>query len=94
MSIEKILDYLNAARVRCTYKAVAEVLGGSPQSVAKNYLGKRRPEASWVVRRDTGKPTGYCPCQKHPQLKEKDHIIMSGAELEKCMCEQRWVSKA
>lgn len=45
MSIEEILAYLNAARVRCTYKAVAEVLGGSPQSVAKTTLGKgaRKP---------------------------------------------------
>ena len=94
MSIEEILAYLNAARVRCTYKAVGEVLGCPPQSVAPRYLGERRREASWVVNARTEQPTSYTSDQKHPQLKEKDHIIMCGAEFEECMREQRWVSKA
>ena len=95
MSIEKILDYLNAARVRCTYKAVGEALGGVPaQCVAPCFLGERRKKASWVVKAETGQPTGYTSDQKHPQLEERECIIRSGAELEKCMCEQRWVSKA
>ena len=82
MQIEEILRYPNTARVRCTYKAVGEAIGGvPPQCVAPCYLGERRPEASWVVNARTGQPTGYSPAQKHPQLEEKDHIIRSGDEL-------------
>lgn len=92
--IEEILEYLNAARVRCTYGAVGEIIGVPPQSVGRSYLGEPRPEASWVVRKGTREPMGYKSDQKHPQLKEKDHIIRSGAELEKCMRERRWVEKA
>ena len=92
--IEEILEYLNAACVRCTYKAVGEIIGVPPQSVGGSYLGEPRPEASWVVRKGKGEPTGYNPDQKHSQLKEKDHVIRSGAELEKCMRERRWVGKA
>ena len=92
MSIEKILDYLNAARVRCTYKAVGEALGGVPaQCVAPCFLGERRKKASWVVKAETGQPTGYTSDQKHPQLEERECIIRSGAELEKCMRERRWI---
>lgn len=92
-TIEEILDYLNDACVRCTYEAVGEIIGVPPQSVG-SYLGEPRLEASWVVRKDRREPTGYNPDQKHPQLKEKDHVIRSGAELEKCMRERRWVGKA
>ena len=89
-TIEEILAYLNDACVRCTYKAVGEAIGGvPPQCVAPCYLGKRRPEASWVVRADTGQPTGYNPDQKHPRIEENRDIIRSGDELKKRMCERR-----
>ena len=87
--IEEILEYLNAACVRCTYKAVGEIIGVPPQSVGGSYLGEPRPEASWVVRAGTGQPTGYNPDQKHPRLEENRDIIRSGDELKKRMCEQR-----
>ena len=93
MSIEEILAYLNAARVRCTYGAVGKVIGCHPISVGR-LLGERCKEASWVVNARTEQPTGYTSNRKHPQLKEKDHIIMCGAELVECMRWQRWVSKA
>ena len=82
--VKEILAYLNAAHVRCTYKAAGEVIGVPPQSVGR-YLGERRQEASWVVRADTGEPTGYTDAEKHPRLKERGHVIKSGAELEKRM---------
>ena len=85
-TIEEILDYLNAARVRCTHEAVGEIIGVPPQSVG-SYLGELRPEASWVVRADTEQPTGYNPDQKHPRLEENRDIIQSGDELKKRMCE-------
>ena len=69
--IEEILEYLNAACVRCTYEAVGEIIGVPPQSVGGSYLGEPRPEASWVVRKDRGEPTGYNPDQKHSQLKKR-----------------------
>lgn len=87
-TIEEILAYLNDACVRCTYGAVGEIIGVPPQSVG-SYLGEPRPEASWVVRADTGQPTGYNPDQKHPRLEENRDIIRSGDELKKRMCERR-----
>ena len=82
--VKEILDYLNDAHVRCTYGAVGEVIGVPPQSVG-GYLGEKCKEASWVVRADTGEPTGYTDAEKHPRLKERKHIIRSGTELERCM---------
>lgn len=82
--VKEILAYLNDARVRCTYGAVGKVIGVHQLSVG-GYLGERRKEASWVVRADTGEPTGYTDAKKHPRLKEREHIIRSGAELERCM---------
>ena len=84
MSIEDILSYLNAARVRCTYGAVAEAIGVHPRSVGR-LLGNRRKKTSWVVNARTGEPTGYAPDEKHPRLKEKAYIVRRGAELEECM---------
>ena len=89
-SIEEILAYLNAERVRCTYEAVSEAIGVPMQSVGRR-LGKKRKEASWVVNGGTGEPTDYASEQIHPQLKEKTRIIKTGAELKKCMC--TWTEK-
>ena len=91
--IKEILEYLNDALVRCTYGAVGEVIGCHPISVGRRLLGERRKEASWVVGAKTGQPTDYTSDQKHPQLEERECIIRSGAELEKCMRERRWVVK-
>ena len=83
--VKEILDYLNDAHVRCTYGAVGEVIDVPARFVGRRCLGERRKEASWVVRADTGEPTGYTDAKKHPRLKEREHIIRSGAELERCM---------
>ena len=45
MSIEKILAYLNAEHIRCTYKAVGDAIGVHTQSVGRR-LGKKRKETS------------------------------------------------
>ncbi|SON50106.1 hypothetical protein [Vibrio tapetis] len=60
----KILGYLNEIEVRATYGAVAEVLGVLPRSVGQQFLGEKRPYASWVVREDTGLPTDYLEDQR------------------------------
>ena len=83
MTIETILDYLNAVPVRATFGAVGEVLGVRPQAVSR-LLGARRPEASWIVNGSTGEPTGYTPDQVDPRL-PGTHVIRSGDELRNCL---------
>lgn len=78
-----ILTFLNAHRIRATYKAVAEMAGGSAQSVGGR-LGARRIEASWVVNSATGMPSGYSPALLHPALRTTD-IIRTGSELKRRM---------
>ena len=87
--MEEILTYLNAVRIRCTYKAVGEAIGGVLAQSVGRCLGTRHGKASWVVRANTGQPTGYTPDKKHPRLKERKHIIGSGAELLKCIREHK-----
>ena len=81
MTIETILEYLNAVPVRATYGAVGEVLGVRPQVVPR-LLGARRPEASWVVNGTTGEPTGYAPEEVDPRL-PGTRVIRSGDELQR-----------
>ena len=83
MTIETILDYLNAVPVRATFGAVGEVLGVRPQAVSR-LLGARRPEASWIVNGSTGEPTGYTAEQVDPRL-PGTHVIRSGDELRSCL---------
>lgn len=83
-SPEFILDYLNRARVRCTYAAFADVLG-VPRRSAGRHLGDRRPEASWVVSKTTGDPEGYADRNKHLELYRTDYIIETEDELRRCM---------
>ena len=80
VSIQKVLEFLNREKVRCTYGAVADVIGGIPLGVSQQ-LGSRRPWASWVVNKRTGDPTGYTEDQKHPDLYRKKHVITTGEEL-------------
>lgn len=80
VSIQKVLECLNREKVRCTYQAVADVIGGVPRGVQQQ-LGSRKPSASWVVNKRTGHPTGYTEDQKHPDLYRKSRIIKTGDEL-------------
>ena len=86
-SPDLILDYLNRARVRCTYKAFADVLG-VPERSSGRYLGDPRPEASWVVKK-AGKhkrePEGYADYNKHPELRQTSYIIETEDDLRRCM---------
>ena len=78
--INEILDCLNTRRVRCTYSAVADYLGIGPLDVSR-LLGKRRPEASWVVSKNSHLPTGYSEYQFHPELCKNEVVITTGTEL-------------
>ena len=74
--VQKIIKYLNTVKTRCTYGVVAEILGVNSRSVGM-YLGKRRPEVSWVVNAKTGDPTDYEESEKHPELYRTERIIKS-----------------
>ena len=77
--MEQILDALSRGHQRATYGAVAAVVGASPRTLMSGR--DRDPRHSWVVRRQTGLPTGYEDDQLHPQLLQSDHVIESREEL-------------
>lgn len=79
-SLAEVVQFLNEARTRATYGAVASVLGVPPQSIG-GMLGVRRPEASWVVNGETGLPTDYEQADWHPDLLETSGVIRTGSEL-------------
>ena len=86
-SPELILEYLNRARVRCTYEAFAGVLG-VPKRSSGQYLGDPRPEASRVVEKTgkhKGEPEGYADYNKHPELHRRSYIIETEDDLRRCM---------
>jgi alkylated DNA nucleotide flippase Atl1 len=78
--VQNIIKYLNKVKTRCTYGAVAEILGVKSRSVGL-YLGQRRPDVSWVVNAKTGEPTDYEEAEKHPELYRTNHIIKSAEVL-------------
>ena len=79
-TVVRILDSLQGNRIRATYGAVGQVIGRQARSVG-SVLGERCPKAAWVVRRDTGQPTGYAEHQKHAELCIRCEIISDGEEL-------------
>ena len=80
MSLHLILDCLNRERIRCTYGAVAEVIGGIARGVGQR-LEAKDPRNSWIVNKATGEPTDYLDSQKHPDLHQNPRIITTGEEL-------------
>ena len=78
--LAEILRFLNDVKVRATYKAVADIVGGSAQSIGRR-LGARRIEASWVVNASTEMPIGYAPNQLHPELTAHSNVIRTGDQL-------------
>lgn len=80
MSLPDVLAFLNDARTRATYGAVASVVGLPAQSVGQA-LGERRAEASWVVNDKTDLPTGYEQADWHPELLASASVIRTGNEL-------------
>ncbi|OCH17762.1 hypothetical protein [Aliivibrio logei] len=84
LEIKFILYFLNSLKIRATYKAVGDLVGLAPVGVS-NYLGKKRPFASWIVSSDSKKsfmPTGYNENEIHPDLK-KSKVLMTVEELTK-----------
>ena len=80
LEIGDILERLGAARRRCTYRALAGVLGVAAAEVGP-LMGDRRPETSRVVSAKTGRPTGYAPDRIHPELETHPDVISGPEEL-------------
>ena len=80
MNITTILAALNDRKVRATYGAVGELMGIHPKLVSQ-HLGTSRPEASWVVSKSTGMPTGYLDANCHKDLQSNLQIISTAEEL-------------
>jgi hypothetical protein len=80
VALDEILRFLNDAKVRATYGAVAEVLG-VPQRSMGTRLEPRRPETSWIVSAENGLPTDYSQDEWHPELLSSGEIITKGTVL-------------
>ena len=84
MTVTHIVNCLNRERIRCTYGAVAEVIGGIPLGVSR-HLAAKDPRHSWIVNKSSGLPTDYHPSQMHPNLRRTDQIITTGDELRRLL---------
>ncbi len=89
-AVQNIIDCLNARKVKATYGAVAGILGCIPQDVGR-CLGERRREASWIVNKETGKPTGYDCSQIHKDVCDAK-MIADSEELKKLLDEHSHIS--
>ena len=81
LAVLRILQVLNERRQRATYGAVGKVIGIHAKYVSRRYLGDRRPEASWIVLANTGRPSGYTESEMHADLLSNDTVLRTGAEL-------------
>jgi hypothetical protein len=93
VSLDEILQFLNHEKVRATYGAVAEILGVIPRSMGAR-LGRRRPEASWIVSATNGLPSDYSEDEWHPTLLSQADIISSGRMLALRLSKWRRASNA
>lgn len=79
--MDQIIDALDRQQQRATYGAVAAVCQSSPRTLM---AGRERDQRhSWVVRRQTGQPTGYEAEQMHPSLFQSERVIETRVELER-----------
>ena len=86
--VNRVLRYLNYEKRRCTYGALAELIGVLPRRVAKSYLGKPRWCVSWVVNKETGRPKGFtCDQLADGVLNDPKDPIYSAAELRQLVSE-------
>jgi type II secretory pathway component PulJ len=78
--MDQIIDTLAERCQRATYGALAATVGRAPRTLMK---GRERDQRhSWIVNRKNGEPTGYGAEQMHPDLKRREHVIETRAELE------------
>ena len=80
LSLDQIVDLLDQHGQRATYGAVARLVGHSPRSLLKGRERGRR--YSWIVNRETGRPSGYAEDQIDPRLSDSGPVIASETELQ------------
>jgi small subunit ribosomal protein S16 len=85
--LDSVLETLDSKLQRATYRAVAGVVGSTPQNVMQGR--PRTPENSWVVNGKTDLPTGYSPEQMHPDLKAHKDIIETADNLREWLTASR-----
>ena len=85
-SLEEIVELLDRNAQRATYGAVAKLTDNAPRSLLKGR--DRGRNYSWIVNRQTGKPTGYKADQIDPRLSGSQAVIDDADEL------QRWLDDA
>ena len=86
MTLDEIVHQLDQHAQRATYRAVAQLLGHSPRSLLRGRERARR--FSWIVNRETGRPTGYAEEQIDPRLSSSGAVITDPSDLE------RWLASA
>jgi hypothetical protein len=79
-SIDTVLAELRRFHQRATYGAVAGLLNKSPRNLMEGRT--REPRDSWIVSSKDGMPTGYTAEQTDPEIKARDTVLRSRAELE------------
>ena len=85
-SLDEIVELLDRHAQRATYGAVAKLTGNAPRSLLKGR--DRARNYSWIVNRQTGKPTGYKADQIDPRLADSGGVIDDADAL------QRWLDGA
>jgi hypothetical protein len=65
-ALSPIVEQLERHRQAATYGAVAGVIGGVARFLMSNRPRDHRH--SWVVSKETQRPTGYRPSEMHPAL--------------------------
>ena len=78
--VDAVLQLLDDAQLRCTYNALAEYCDTN-MGVIIQCLGERRPIVSWIVNKDSFKPSYYSVDQEHPCLYRHDRVITTSNEL-------------
>jgi len=76
ITLQEVVRYLNQAQVRCTYGAVAEVLGVQSRTLLMMLQGKE-PAKSWIVSARTGEPDDYREADIHSNLFLNSRVIRS-----------------
>ena len=78
-SLDSIIAALSAERQRATYAAVAGVVNRPPRMLMAGR--PRDAQHSWIVSKQTGRPTGYADDQVAPDLTAKPEVLSSREEL-------------
>ena len=84
-TLDTVLDKLERCCQRATYGAAAGVVGGSAKGVMAGR--PRTPRNSWVVNKDSQRPTGYSDEKVHPELFSRTEVIKEADEL------KQWLRK-